>query len=75
MDVAAQSWRRPPPAFKLNVDPAHLIGFTGALDPSGFVPLKHRERILTVVKPFGGENPLHPYKPPFNLAKFDTRWK
>lgn len=75
MDVAAQSWMRPPPAFKLNVDPAHLIGFTGALDPSGFAPLKHRERILTVVTPFSGENPLHPYKPPFNLAKFDTRWK
>ena len=75
MDVAAQSWMRPPPAFKVNVDPAHLFGFTGALDPSGFPPLKHRERILTVVKPFSGENPLHPYKPPFNLAKFDTRWK
>ncbi|WP_292532439.1 bifunctional 2-polyprenyl-6-hydroxyphenol methylase/3-demethylubiquinol 3-O-methyltransferase UbiG [Methylocystis sp.] len=75
MDVVAQSWMRPPPAFKVNVDPAHLIGFTGALEPSGFAPLKHRERILTVVKPFSGENPLHPYKPPFNLAKFDTRWK
>ncbi|MGZ9115834.1 MAG: class I SAM-dependent methyltransferase [Methylocystis sp.] len=75
MDVVAQSWMRPPPAFKVNVDPAHLFGFTGALDPSGFPPLKHRERILTVVKPFSGENPLHPYKPPFNLAKFDTRWK
>ncbi|PPD04680.1 MAG: methyltransferase type 11, partial [Methylocystis sp.] len=75
MDVVAQSWMRPPPAFKVNVDPAHLFGFTGALDPSSFPPLKHRERILTVVKPFSGENPLHPYKPPFNLAKFDTRWK
>ena len=75
MDVVAQSWMRPPPAFQLNVDPAHLFGFTGALEPSGFAPLKHRERILTVTKPFSGENPLHPYKPPFNLAKFDTRWK
>lgn len=75
MDVATQSWMRPPPAFKVNVDPAHLFGFTGALDPAGFAPLKHRERILTVVKPYSGENPLHAYKPPFNLAKFDTRWK
>lgn len=74
MNVVAQSWMRPPPAVKVNVDPAHLFGFTGALDPSGFAPLRHRERILTVTEPFSGENPLHPYKPPFNLGKFDGRW-
>ena len=71
----ASGWMRPPPGMKINIDPAHLVGYTGNLEPSGFAPLKHRERILTVVKPFAGENPLHPYKPPFNLAAFDTRWK
>lgn len=76
MDVVSQSWMRPPQqALKINVDPAHLVGYMGNQEPSGFAPLKHRERILTVTKPFSGENPLHPYKPPFNLARFDTRWK
>lgn len=74
LDVVSQSWMRPPPGVKINVDPAHLVGYMGNLDPSDFAPLKHRERILTVTKPFRGENPLHPYKPPFNLARFDTRW-
>ena len=56
----------------MNIDPKHAFGPIGDRDPSEFSPLKHRDRILTVVKPFAGENPLHPYKPPFNLARFDT---
>ena len=75
MDVVSQSWMRPPPPMQINVDPAHLIGTLGDKDPSGFAPLKHRERILTVTKAFEGENPLHPYRPPFNLGRFDTRFK
>ena len=74
MDVTSQQWMRPPKGLMINVDPAHLVGALGAKDPSEFNPLKHRERILTVTKPFLGENPLHPYKPPFNLARFDTRF-
>jgi tRNA (mo5U34)-methyltransferase len=74
MDVVSQSWMRRPPAFTVNVDPKHILGNTGNLDPSDFAPLKHRERLLTIVKPFVGENPLHPYRPPFNLARFDRRW-
>jgi len=70
-----QAWMRPRPGFSVNVDPKHLIGPMGDREPSEFAPLKHRDRILTVVRPFAGENPLHPYKPPFNLARFDTRWK
>lgn len=75
LDVVSQSWMRPPPGLTVNVDPAHLFGNLGNLDPAGFAPLKHRDRILTVTKPFKGRNPLHPYKPPFNLARYDERWK
>ena len=75
MDVASQCWMSPRPGFSVNIDPKHAFGPIGDRDPSEFSPLRHRDRILTVVTPFAGENPLHPYKPPFNLGRFDTRWK
>ncbi len=74
MDVTSQRWMRPPQGLMINVDPAHLVGAMGAKDPSEFKTLRHREHIITVTKPFSGENPLHPYKPPFNLGRFDTRF-
>jgi tRNA (mo5U34)-methyltransferase len=74
MDVTSQRWMRPPQGLMINVDPAHLVGAMGAKDPSEFKTLRHREHIITVTKPFSGENPLHPYKPPFNLSHFDTRF-
>ena len=75
MDVTSQSWMSPRPGFSVNIDPRHAFGPIGDRTPAEFSPLRHRDRILTVVKPFSGENPLHPYKPPFNLARFDARWK
>ena len=74
MDVTSQRWMRPPQGLMINVYPAHLVGAMGAKDPSEFKTLRHREHIITVTKPFSGENPLHPYKPPFNLSRFDTRF-
>jgi tRNA (mo5U34)-methyltransferase len=74
MDVISQRWMRPPQGIMVNIDPGHLTGPLGDKDPSDFKALKHREKIITVTKPFSGENPLHPYKPPFNLSRFDTRF-
>jgi len=75
MDVVSQSWMSSTPTFTINVDPLHLFSMPGSQDPATLRPLKHRDRLLTVAKPFEGENPLHPYKPPFDLARFDTRYR
>jgi tRNA (mo5U34)-methyltransferase len=33
------------------------------------------DRMVTFAKPFEGENPLHPYKPPFGLNRYDPRYR
>lgn len=74
MNVVSESWMSPRPAFSVNIDPKHIFGRLGDKEPAEFLPIKHRDRILTVARPFVGNNPLHTYKPPFNLARFDNRW-
>ena len=75
MDVTSQSWMRPTPTFTLDVGPLKLFSMPGNQDPATLPPLKHRDRLFTVAKPFEGENPLHPYRPPFALNRYDPRYR
>jgi tRNA (mo5U34)-methyltransferase len=75
MNVVEQQWMQPPPSFVFDFDPMRLFSAPGLQDPDSLEPLKHRDHLLTIARPFEGENPVHPYKPPFNLAKFDPRYR
>ncbi|MFL5296075.1 MAG: class I SAM-dependent methyltransferase [Phenylobacterium sp.] len=43
-------------------------------DHLNFEAPSHINRLLTVARPFVGENPLHVYPPPFGLSRYDPRY-
>ncbi len=75
MKVTEQQWMQPPPSAFLNLDLRRLFSVPGLQDPAQVEPLKHRDHLFTVAQPFEGESPVHPYKPPFDLSKFDPRYR
>lgn len=44
-------------------------------DHLNFEAPRHTGRVLTVARPFEGENRLHIYPPPFGLAEYDPRFR
>lgn len=75
LGVVDQSFWNPAPA----PDPVKLtLGFhkkiAGLQDPAKLGPVEYMNRSVTIAKPFVAENPLHHYKPPFGLDRYDPRF-
>ncbi|MCB1539454.1 MAG: methyltransferase domain-containing protein [Rhodoblastus sp.] len=73
-DVESQVWMRPTPRWGLSMTTINPLSVPALVEPTSLKPLKHRDRMVTIARPFEGENPLHPYKPPFALWRYDPRF-
>jgi tRNA (mo5U34)-methyltransferase len=73
--VIKQEWRAPPrrvpPHRQWLRRLRHRLG--GAAVDRGLPDVC--ERMIVVCTPFDGENPLHVYKPPFGLHRYDSRFR
>ncbi len=75
-EVTDQSFLKPlPPASKFKPKLSLFRNLIGRQDPATLKLPDYIDRMVTFARPFDGENPLHPYKPPFGLHRFDPRFR
>lgn len=73
-DVERQSWMRPVPRWGLTEASLNPLSAPARQPLETLKPLRHRDRMVTLARPFYGANPLHPYKPPLGLWRYDPRY-
>ena len=74
-DIVKQEWRTPPRPPSLRRRLEYYTMAIGRRDPGSIGPPSKCERMIVVCKPFEGENPLHFYKPPFGVHRYDSRFR
>lgn len=72
LEAIRQEWMETPRKPSMRRRLAYLLETVSST--SGETPAK-LNRMITVCRPFEGDNPTHLYKPPFGLGRYDSRFK
>ena len=75
-DVTGQSFLQPvPPEMSFAPGLSLFKHVPGRQDADALKLPEYMDRMVTFAKPFEGESPLHCYKPPFGLNRYDPRYR
>jgi tRNA (mo5U34)-methyltransferase len=75
-EVTEQSFMQPIPLATVFKPELSLFKHVAGRQDAETLKLpEYMDRMVTFAKPFEGENPLHPYKPPFGLNRYDPRYR
>lgn len=72
--IDKQEWRSTPRAPSLRRRLQYYTDALAGTKPESLPPPMKTERMVVICRPFAGENAIHLFRPPFGLAKFDSRF-
>jgi len=74
LEVLSQTWHAKPLSPSRYRSWGMCAAVLGLRAAATVTPWRSKGRMFTICAPFEGDNPLHPYRPPFGLARYDSRF-